>query len=375
MRREYLILLLVIPLALFGFNELPLGTVDPANPADETQQSSGVPVQTVGQTRVTDLERDGFRTAGRTLRICSFNVQFLGNSTARDNKSLTALLQPFDVVAVQELVSPPFPGFFPDGTPFRPDAESAAFFEEMASLGFQWVLSEEDTGTGDNIHRNGSSTEWWVCFYRPEKLAPANDLPHGFLAEDRSNHPSYERVPYAFAFRTPDGRADFVLISVHLQPGSRRADRARRAVELSAINDWITSQSPLEQDFIILGDMNLEDAEEVEAVTPRGFVSLNNECRPTNTNLNGPKPYDHVMYAPEFTSEIDTAFDMQVVNLIDELAITWTSTEPYPGDPYDHNLFRAYYSDHHPVVFQMTVPTVDDDGPLRVAGGTLEPLN
>jgi hypothetical protein len=49
-------------------------------------------------------------------------------------------------------------------------------------------------------------------------------------------------------------------------------------------------------------------------VTPTGFLSLNDECRPTNTNINGPKPHDHVM-------------------------------------------------------FRMTVPAVDDDQPARIASG------
>lgn len=55
----------------------------------------------------------------------------------------------------------------------------------MRELGFDYVISEEDTGTGDKIHRNGSSTEWWVSFYKSNRIAPADDLPHGFLASDR----------------------------------------------------------------------------------------------------------------------------------------------------------------------------------------------
>lgn len=308
-------------------------------------------------------------TGSDQISVCSFNVQFLGNSRSRDDQSLAEVVAPFDIVVVQELVSPPFPGRFPDGTPYKPDAESAEFFLAMQDLGFQWILSEEDTGTGDTIHRNGSSTEWWVAFYRPERVEIADDLPHGFLASDRSNHFHYERVPYAFAFRTPDRKLDFVLISVHLQPGSGRKETARRAEELHAISEWIHSRGQAEHDFIILGDMNIEDAEELAEATPPGFVSLNNECRPTNTNVNGPKPYDHVMFSTTYTTEIDRAYDMHVVNLLEELRDNWTSSEPYPGQPYDHNEFRKFYSDHHPVDFRLTIPAVDDDAPVRVATG------
>ena len=154
------------------------------------------------------------------ISICSFNIQFLGNSRKRDDLALALILTDYDVVVVQELVSPPFAGTFPDGTPFKPDAESAEFFDAMAALGFEYILSEEDTGTGDKIHRNGSSTEWFVAFYKPHSVALALDLPNGFLANDRSNHDDFERVPFAFPFRSASKSSDFVLISVHLMPGS-----------------------------------------------------------------------------------------------------------------------------------------------------------
>ena len=305
--------------------------------------------------------------SGEPISVCSFNIQFLGNSRSRDDAALANVVAPYDIVVVQELVSPPYAGTFPDGTPLKPDSESAEFFDAMSGHGFQYVISEEDTGSGDNIHRNGSSTEWWVSFYKPNRVVPANDLPHGFLASDRSNHDYFERVPYAFGFRTLEAKLDFVLISVHLQPGDGPSNRARRAQELGAIAAWIDSHDQDEHDFIILGDMNIENAAELAAATPPGFISLNDECRPTNTNLNSPKPYDHVMVNTTWTSEVDLTYDMQVVNLLEELRDDWHFSGPYPGEPYDHNAFRAVYSDHHPIVFHLTVPAADDDETVRIA--------
>jgi len=124
----------------------------------------------------------------------------------------------------------------------------------------------------------------------------------------------------------------------------------------------IVLQKLREKDFIILGDMNIEDAAELAVATPLGYLSLNDECHPTNTNLNSPKPYDHVMYNTTFTTEIDSEFDLEVINLIEAMEDFWTSTEDeYPGDPYNHNQFRQYYSDHHPVVFRIKVSGEDDD--------------
>jgi len=93
--------------------------------------------------------------------------------------------------------------------------------------------------------------------------------------------------------------------------------------------------------------------------TPPSFVSFNDECRATNTK--GEKPYGHVMFHPGYTTEFDLGFDMAVIDLIAVLRPRWTLPSPYPGDPYDHNAFRRYYSDHHPIVFRPSVPAVDDD--------------
>jgi hypothetical protein len=106
--------------------------------------------------------------------------------------------------------------------------------------------------------------------------------------------------------------------------------------------------------------MNIEDSEELQLVTPQGFLSLNDECRATNTV--GNKPYDHVIFSPACTKEIDQAFDMKAVDLVAAMQPFWNLPTPYPGYPYNHNEFRKYYSDHHPIVFQMRTSLPDDDG-------------
>jgi len=116
--------------------------------------------------------------------------------------------------------------------------------------------------------------------------------------------------------------------------------------------------------------MNIENAAELASVTPLGFASLNNEYRPTNTNIRGPKPYDHVMFNSTFTGEIDQAYDLMVVDLVDEMRDNWTVAALYPSELYDHNEFRKFYSDHHPVVFRLNIPTQDDDAAVRVASGS-----
>jgi hypothetical protein len=299
------------------------------------------------------------------VSICSFNIQFLGMSTKRMDGALVDLIKSNDVVVVQELVAPPYPGQFPDGKAFRPDREAARFFDTMRAAGFEFWLSEEDTGPGKKNHLNSSATEWFVIFFRPEKCKPAMDLPSGFLASDRAHHPDFDRVPYAFPLRTANGRLDFVLVSVHLNPGGASQSRKRRMHELAAIYSWIQSRSTTEKDFLVLGDMNIEDAQELAAILPTGWASLNERCEFTNTLITGPKPYDHVIYAVATTRhEIDRTLGFQIINLITEMRQPWRRQFrklPYPGNPYNHDQFRARFSDHHPVVFRMKLPAVDDD--------------
>lgn len=295
--------------------------------------------------------------SARAINICSFNIQWLGHFKKKDNHALADMLKDFDIVVVQELVAPPVDGTFPDNTNYTADVESMAFVDQMTANGFDYKLSEEDTGPNDEIHTQSSATEWFITFYKEESVDYVDDLPNGFLADDRSNNPDYERVPYAFPFRVDNTDTDFVLISVHLAPNKSEADRRKH--ELNSIGTWIANNSQTEDDFIIVGDMNIEDADELSSALPTGFISLNDECYRTNTLINndpdqGAKPYDHVMYKPADTSEeIDEEYDLVVLDLIDMMEEYWTSSEPYPGDPYDHNLFKQYYSDHHPIVFRI----------------------
>jgi endonuclease/exonuclease/phosphatase family metal-dependent hydrolase len=305
-----------------------------------------------------NTENISIQTVSDKFTICSFNIQFLGNFKSRKDTVLAELVKDYDIVVVQELVAPPIDGVYPDGKAFTKDKESIEFFDAMKSFGFVYSLSEEDTGPRDNFHSKGSATEWFVAFYKSDKFKIADDIPSGFLADDRSKHPVYRRVPYAFAFETLDAKMDFVLISVHLEP----EDKVVRKNEINEIAKWIDANDQFEKDFIVLGDMNIQSKVELEDVMPAGFISLNDECRTTNTNLNGPKPYDHVFYNPSFTAnEIDEDFDMKVINLIEELKDSWASDEPYPGDPYNHNKFRQAFSDHHPIIFIMQLTVSDDD--------------
>lgn len=301
--------------------------------------------------------------ASSQITICSFNIKFVGLYKDKQNEALASILKGFDVVVVQELVAPPIDGLYPDNTPYSADAEAKAFVDAMIANGFKYLISSEDTGTNDTIHVGSSSTEWFILFFKPDIITEGTDIKSQFIAVDRSNHDDFERVPYAFSLKTVDGYMDFVLVSVHLDAGDDNESRERRKSELNAIAQWINANDDdREKDFIILGDMNIYTAAELEQVIPDNFISLNNECRKTTTSNKNEYCYDHVMYRPAFTSEVDTAYDLTTINLVDVMMGYWDSAQGgYPGNPYDRYKFPTYYSDHYPVVFKLNIPDIDDD--------------
>jgi exonuclease III len=299
-------------------------------------------------------------TAADSIKIASFNVKWIGYYPERDDEFLAELMSQFDIVVVQELVAPPYPAKYPNGKKVKPDAQSAEFFDAMKEQGFKPILSPEDTGPGDKNHKNNASTEWFVAFYRDDKVELAEDLFSGFIAKDLTANKDYQRVPYAFAFRVPDG-PDFVLISVHLQPNASSAARKRRAHELASIAKWIDKNDNAEEkDFIVLGDTNIQSCNELEKIMPTGFTALNSECKDTVTALVS-RPYDQIFYLSEPTGkEIDKEHGFGVIDLVKEAKDQWTSDDPFPGHPYKSKIFPKHYSDHDPIHFQIKVEDDDD---------------
>src|SRR5207253_903707 len=120
----------------------------------------------------------------------------------------------------------------------------------------------------------------------------------------RTRNTDFDRVPYAFPFRARRSALDFVLISVHLHPDAGRVAKDRRRHELMATQAWIASQPGPEDDYVVLGDMNFQDCDEIAEAIPSGLHSLNTECAFTNTNVKAPKPFDDVLYREDSTTEI-----------------------------------------------------------------------
>jgi hypothetical protein len=289
-----------------------------------------------------------------TLDICSFNIQFLGHFKERHDQLLADLLKDYDIVVVQEMVAPPIDGNYPDGSPFKKDPESASFVEEMSKKGFSYWLSSEDTGPSKN-HTPTTASEWWITFYKAEVVQPDTARCYGFLAQPLVNNANFERVPYAFPFRTIDRKTNFTLVSVHLQPGNSGDERLRRQTELNALFQWSTTQRESNKDFYVLGDCNIYDQKELSSFTSMGLTVLNSSFQSTNTKMyesaTKGEPYDHVFH---FRSSVEDVIpnSFEVIDLMSALKPHQSSIS-FPLEPYNHDLFRTTFSDHVPVRFKI----------------------
>jgi len=299
----------------------------------------------------------------KLFSACSFNIKWLGSSKSKENQKLVAMLMPYDLVIVQELVAPPYDGFYPGGKAYEGDAESAAFFDLMSDNGFRSFLSNEDTGKNKN-HSGSSQSEWFVVFYRDGVLRVDSSRCE-FISSPLVLNSTFDRVPYRFQFSTVDNTLDFSVINVHL--ASDEGAMLKRQNELNAIVTYANSQWNNEKDFLIVGDMNIQSSSEFATVLPVHWQSLNDECRATNVasakNPDNQKPFDHVMYFTEYTSrDLDLVYDMQVVNLFGQYYPQWAAENPNSASSSSWvNSFGSVFSDHYPVTFRMVYGVADDD--------------
>jgi endonuclease/exonuclease/phosphatase family metal-dependent hydrolase len=289
-----------------------------------------------------------------TLKVCSFNIQFLGHFQNRENAVLADVLKVYDIVVVQEMVAAPIAGTYPNGTPHKKDNESAAFVQEMEGKGFSYWLSEEDTGPTKN-HTPTTASEWWIVFYRNTKVLPDTLRCKGFVSTPLVNNSVYERVPYAFPFKAVKGALNFTLVSVHLKPGDSADEIATRQNELKELFHWTSTQQESNKDFFVLGDCNIYNKSEFDHFRMQHQYSLNEACHSTNTKMYESaakgQPYDHVFYTSASKEDL-IPFSFRVVDLKKEI-LEHTKPGQFSFDPYVHDDFRTLFSDHVPVSFQL----------------------
>ncbi|MBU1220524.1 hypothetical protein KKF34_02130 [Myxococcota bacterium] len=291
-----------------------------------------------------------------SLKICSFNIKWLGHFKDRENSDLASVVSPCDIVVVQELVAAPTcpAGYEESHCPakawkqpaqngakvksdiIKGDAETDKFVKAMAMKNFRFFIASKDTGKKANS--SSPQSEWPIVFYKANKV---RILPEGsiYIDTEVTLNKVYSYVPHTFSFKSVDGKTDFVLISVHLTPNkstgeqqvckviykpkklpenpvltsgkdkrqpSKNDQSEKRKSEINAILSWIEKKiaDGKEKDYIILGDMNLEKTEcrALAQSLKNGWKTLNSDCESTVTSK-GNKPFDHIFVNQNYSTE------------------------------------------------------------------------
>ncbi|TWT74098.1 endonuclease/exonuclease/phosphatase family protein [Allorhodopirellula solitaria] len=225
-----------------------------------------------------------------SLRVASFNIQVFGQSKSSKPEvmqQLATLFLLFDVVAVQEI----------RGDPMVPIER---LLEEITRQGGRYRAIH-----GPPVGRT-SQKECYSYFWDQNRvdIVPDSD----FLVDDRDDR--MHRQPMVASFQTRVAPVDsrlpfrFTMINVHTDPDEVRGDTPEN--ELNVLDDVFQSvrnyeyQTNNEDDFILLGDLNVDVEGLRELGSMPGMVSLIGDV-PTNTRQS--KCYDHILIDSRVTTE------------------------------------------------------------------------
>lgn len=246
---------------------------------------------------------------GGTIRVASFNIQVFGEaklSKPQVMKSLCDIAQKFDVLAIQEIRS-----VNQDVLP--------RFVEQINATGRTY-----DYAVGPRLGRTSSKEQYAYVFD-----AARIELDRGSIYTVSDPDDLLHREPLVAGFRVRGPPAEqaftFTLINIHTDPDETDT-------ELDALDDVfraVRNDGRGEDDVILLGDLNVDDAHLGELGQVPGIYWL---ISGTPTNTRGTKLYDNILLEPRATGEFTGragVFDMsREFNLSLEQALEISDHQP-----------------------------------------------
>lgn len=225
-----------------------------------------------------------------SIRVATFNIKVFGKSKASDAevmRQLAAVFMQFDVVAVQEIRG-------------DPDIPINTLLDQITRMGGRYRAVH-----GPPIGRT-SQTECYGFVWDQDRIdfIAQSD----YMIEDRAD--LMHREPMVASFQTRVAPVDsrlpfrFTLINVHTDPDLVRGDTGDN--ELNVLDDVFQSvrnfeyETNGEEDFMMLGDLNVDVGKLAELGQIPGVVSLVGDV-PTNTLKT--KTYDHILIDSRVTTE------------------------------------------------------------------------
>ncbi len=222
-------------------------------------------------------------TASRSedvITIASFNIQVFGQSKLRKADVMEVLAQTvrkFDIVAIQEIRS-------------KEDVMTT-FVSQINSDGHRY-----DFVIGPRLGRT-TSKEQYAFVYDTSRIEFIDGSEFTWSDQREELH----REPFVATFRVRNQPTDeaftFSLVNIHTDPDETDT-------ELDALDDvfeFVQSNSPTEDDVILLGDLNV-DADHLGELGQLSNIAWVIPAQ-TMTNTRGNKSYDNIVYNHQATKE------------------------------------------------------------------------
>ncbi len=221
----------------------------------------------------------GVKRDGNTVRVATFNIQVFGEkklSNPRVTSLLVEILRNFDIVAIQEIRS-------------KQDIMSR-FVDQLNATGRHY-----DYVIGPRLGRTSSKEQYAFVF---DTASIEIDRTALYTVSDPDD--LLHREPLVGWFRVrgppPDQAFTFSLVNIHTDPDETRQELDALAEVFRAVRD----DGRGEDDVIILGDLNVDDAH----LGLLGQISNIHWCvTRLATNTRGTKQYDNIVFSELATTE------------------------------------------------------------------------
>jgi deoxyribonuclease-1-like protein len=271
------------------------------------------------------LDQSAPRPADR-IRIATFNIQVFGEKKTSDTnvmQTLATIVANFDLVAVQEVMSPKS----------MPVARLVDLINRSGGR-YEATLSEP---IGRTNHKEQYAFIWDATRMR---MIPGSS----YVVRDDADRMHREPMVASFETRAPaaQGRAPFrfTVINAHTDPDE--VSSRDIASEMNVLDDVFVRvreyeyASNGEDDLLLVGDLNVDTANLGELAQIPGVVSIAGN-QPTNTA--GTKTYDHILIDRNITTEYTGRFG--VIDYVRDFGLTPEQA--------------ALVSDHRPVWAEFSV--------------------
>jgi endonuclease/exonuclease/phosphatase family metal-dependent hydrolase len=259
--------------------------------------------------------------AASQLRVGTWNLKRLGQGTKRLDLVASVIQENFDVVVLEEVMSP------------------GALDPLMALLpGWSATLSERAVGGNGYF-------EYYATLTRAGERGAT--VTRSYLVEDPLNQ--WVREPMVTCLRARN--ADFCLVATHVVFGDTVGPRGAEISALAGLVQTLRRSTPEESDYIVLGDFNRSgSARSFTSFSAAGFGFTDDGL--TRTTVSGSSgyvnPFDHILFDRLFTAEFSGS-----ASRVDIVARACGGNAAFCA---------ANVSDHAPLSVTLNTAGADDDG-------------